>query len=144
MTPEEMNLAAHNLLSNEHSMSLIGSSSGSNFGSNNLVGTGGGHSSIAGAFGGSTSGPSSFSPMHQALGTLQSPPMPDNRLRRAATITTTNNKSQPSQTNNNNNLNRRSNDMAAFITRGNSLSTQQQNLQSPQKIIGDLSYSATS
>ncbi|KAM8715266.1 hypothetical protein ACLKA7_002335 [Drosophila subpalustris] len=56
MTPEEMNLAAHQILSNEHSMSLIGSSNGSLFGS----------SSIAGAFGGgSASGPSSFSPLHQ-------------------------------------------------------------------------------
>lgn len=133
MTPEEMNLAAHHLLSNEHSMGLIGSSSGSIFGSNSLVGTGGGHSIIVGAFGGSASGPSSFSPMHQASGTLQSPPMPDYRLRRAATITTTKNKSQPSQNNINNNLNRRSNDMAALISKRTSLSTQQQNLQSPKE-----------
>ncbi|XP_070139409.1 voltage-dependent calcium channel type D subunit alpha-1 isoform X3 [Drosophila kikkawai] len=111
MTPEEMNLAAHQILSNEHSLSLIGSSNGSIFGgsASGLVGAGGGGgSSIRNAFGGSGSGPASLSPQHQPYsGTLQSPPIPDNRLRRVATVTTANNnhKSQLSQ-NSLSNLNR--------------------------------------
>ncbi|XP_017859544.1 PREDICTED: voltage-dependent calcium channel type D subunit alpha-1 isoform X2 [Drosophila arizonae] len=136
MTPEEMNLAAHQILSNEHSLSLIGSSNGSIFGS--VGGAGGGSgggggggvgsSSIAGAFGGSGSGPSSFSP-REGSGTLQSPPIPDNRLRRVATITTTNNntKSQFSQNNNTNNLNSR--------TMSPTQQQQQQQL-SPQRNFG--------
>lgn len=144
MTPEEMNLAAHHLLSNEHSMSLIGSSNGSIFESNGLGGVGGGRSSISGAFGGSASGPSSFTPMHQASYTLQSPPIPDNRLRRVATITTTNNKSQPSQYN----LNSSNNDTATLISRRTSTPTQHQQLQklqSPHRHLrGTQSYSAAS
>ncbi|KAH8273691.1 hypothetical protein KR018_008850, partial [Drosophila ironensis] len=112
MTPEEMNLAAHQILSNEHSLSLIGSSNnGSIFGGSAsglggaAGGGGGGSSSIRNAFGGSGSGPSSLSPQHQPYsGTLQSPPIPDNRLRRVATVTTSNNnhKSQLGQNNLNN------------------------------------------
>ncbi|XP_033150716.1 LOW QUALITY PROTEIN: voltage-dependent calcium channel type D subunit alpha-1 [Drosophila busckii] len=102
MTPEEMNLAAHQILSNEHSLSIIGSSNGSIFGGGGAAALGG-SSSISGAFGGSASGPASFSPQHHNSGTLQSPPIPDNRLRRVATITTTNNnKSQFGQNNTNN------------------------------------------
>ncbi|KAH8395723.1 hypothetical protein KR222_011591, partial [Zaprionus bogoriensis] len=134
MTPEEMNLAAHQILSNEHSISLIGSSNGSIFGGagGGGVAAGGGSSSIAGAFGGSASGPSSFSPLHQGSGTLQSPPIPDNRLRRVATITTTNNtKSQSSQNNTNNNLNSRAN-AAAPMTSQRTISPTQQQLQQQQ------------
>ncbi|KAH8409975.1 hypothetical protein KR009_003411, partial [Drosophila setifemur] len=104
MTPEEMNLAAHQILSNEHSLSLIGSSNGSisaGLGGAGSGGLGGGVSSrIRNAFGGSGSGPSSLSPQHNSnSGTLQSPPIPDNRLRRVATVTTStnNHKSQLSQ-----------------------------------------------
>ncbi|KAH8273977.1 hypothetical protein KR044_006825, partial [Drosophila immigrans] len=143
MTPEEMNLAAHQILSNEHSMSLIGSSNGSIFGSpGGAIGGGmsGASSSIAGAFGGSASGPSSFSPLHQGSGTLQSPPIPDNRLRRVATITTTNNnKSQISQMNTNNNLNSRTNAASPTTSQTTNSPTQlqqhqqQQQQQTPQR-----------
>ncbi|XP_070132943.1 voltage-dependent calcium channel type D subunit alpha-1 isoform X5 [Drosophila bipectinata] len=112
MTPEEMNLAAHQILSNEHSLSLIGSSNGSIFGGSasglgGLSGGGGGSSNIRNAFGGSGSGPSSLSPQHQPYsGTLQSPPIPDNRLRRVATVTTSNNNHKsPNGQNRTNNLN---------------------------------------
>ncbi|XP_023163091.2 voltage-dependent calcium channel type D subunit alpha-1 isoform X7 [Drosophila hydei] len=130
MTPEEMNLAAHQILSNEHSMSLIGSSNGSIFGGAG-GGAGGGSSSIAGAFGGSASGPSSLSP-HEGSGTLQSPPIPDNRLRRVATITTTNNnnKSQFSQNNNTNNINSRT------MSPTQQQQQQQQQQLSPQRNLG--------
>lgn len=135
MTPEEMNLAAHHLLSNEHSISRIGSNSGSIFGSSSPGGAGGGgNNSISGAFGGSANGSSSFSPIHQGLGTIQSPPIPDNRLRRVATITTTNNnKSQPSQNKTNNNLNSRNNAAVTLTPQRNSTPTQQQQMQSPQR-----------
>ncbi|KAH8378094.1 hypothetical protein KR093_009147, partial [Drosophila rubida] len=136
MTPEEMNLAAHQILSNEHSMSLIGSSNGSIFGGpGGAIGGGmsGGSSSIAGAFGGSASGPSSFSPMHQGSGTLQSPPIPDNRLRRVATITTTNNnKSQFSQMNTNNNLNSRTTAASPTTSQTTNSPTQLQQQQQQQ------------
>lgn len=146
MTPEEMNLAAHHLLSNEHSISLIGSNSGSIFGSSSPGGAGGGgNNSISGAFGGSVNGSSSFSPMHQSLGTVQSPPIPDNRLRRVATITTTNNKSQPSQNNTNNNLNSRNNAAVTLNPLINNTPTQQQQMQSPQRnLVGIQGYPATS
>ncbi|XP_043070635.1 voltage-dependent calcium channel type D subunit alpha-1 isoform X2 [Drosophila grimshawi] len=134
MTPEEMNLAAHQILSNDHSLSLISSSNGSIFGGSAVGGGGGGggSSSIAGAFGGSASGPSSFSPQHQGSGTLQSPPIPDNRLRRVATVTTTNNtKSQFSQNNTNNNINSRNNAVMPTTSQRTISPTQQQ--QSPQR-----------
>lgn len=146
MTPEEMNLAAHHLLSNEHSISLIGSNSGSIFGSSSPGGAGGGgNNSISGAFAGSVNGSSSFSPMHQSLGTVQSPPIPDNRLRRVATITTSNNKSQSSQNNTNNNFNSRNNAAVTPTPQINSTPTQQQQIQSPQRnLVGIQSYSANS
>ncbi|EDW57606.2 uncharacterized protein Dvir_GJ18055 [Drosophila virilis] len=156
MTPEEMNWAAHQILSNEHSMSLLGSSNGSIFGgAGGAGGGGGGSSSIAGAFGGSASGPSSLSPMHQGSGTLQSPPIPDNRLRRVATISTTNNnKSQFSQNNNNtNNINSRTNAATPTTSQRNMSPTQQQQMelqlqkqqQSPEHNLGSgQGYPATS
>ncbi|XP_015033625.2 voltage-dependent calcium channel type D subunit alpha-1 isoform X1 [Drosophila willistoni] len=117
MTPEEMNLAAHQILSNEHSLSLIGSSNGSIFGD---AGAGGGGAILGG------SGPSSFS-----SGTLQSPPIPDNRLRRVATIQTTtanNHKSQISQNNTNNTRN-----LPTTSQNNISPTKQQQQQQSPQR-----------
>ncbi|XP_017056513.2 voltage-dependent calcium channel type D subunit alpha-1 isoform X1 [Drosophila ficusphila] len=149
MTPEEMNLAAHQILSNEHSLSLIGSSNGSIFGgsASGLGGAGGGggglggSSSIRNAFGGSGSGPSSLSPQHQPYsGTLNSPPIPDNRLRRVATITTTNNnnKSQLSQ-NNSSSLNSRAN---ANSQMNMSPNAQQMQQQSPQRSQGNQNFSS--
>ncbi|XP_026834081.1 voltage-dependent calcium channel type D subunit alpha-1 isoform X2 [Drosophila erecta] len=150
MTPEEMNLAAHQILSNEHSLSLIGSSNGSIFGGSagGLGGAGsggmgglGGSSSIRNAFGGSGSGPSSLSPQHQPYsGTLNSPPIPDNRLRRVATITTTNNnnKSQVSQ-NNASSLNVRANANSQMNMSPTAQPVQQQ---SPQRGQGNQTYSS--
>ncbi|XP_034128371.1 voltage-dependent calcium channel type D subunit alpha-1 isoform X8 [Drosophila guanche] len=138
MTPEEMNLAAHQILSNDHSLSLIGSSTGSIFGGSASgaagVGGGGGSSSIRNAFGGSGSGPSSLSPQHQQYsGTLQSPPIPDNRLRRVATITTTNNnKQQLGQNPNNLTTNSQTNMSAA----------NQQQQKSPQRGPGNQNFSS--
>ncbi|XP_070075567.1 voltage-dependent calcium channel type D subunit alpha-1 isoform X1 [Drosophila takahashii] len=148
MTPEEMNLAAHQILSNEHSLSLIGSSNGSIFGgSAGGVGGGaggglGGSSSIRNAFGGSGSGPSSLSPQHQPYsGTLNSPPIPDNRLRRVATVTATNNnnKSQLSQ-NNSSSLNGRAN--VNSQTNQMSPNAQQMQQQSPQRGQGNQTFSS--
>jgi len=150
MTPEEMNLAAHQILSNEHSLSLIGSSNGSIFGgsASGLVGAGGGMgggSSIRNAFGGSGSGPSSLSPQHQPYsGTLNSPPIPDNRLRRVATVTTTNNnnKSQLSQ-NNSSSLNGRANANSQMNQMNQmSPSAQQMQQQSPQRGQGNQTFSS--
>ncbi|XP_037711486.1 voltage-dependent calcium channel type D subunit alpha-1 isoform X4 [Drosophila subpulchrella] len=150
MTPEEMNLAAHQILSNEHSLSLIGSSNGSIFGgsASGLVGAGGGMgggSSIRNAFGGSGSGPSSLSPQHQPYsGTLNSPPIPDNRLRRVATVTTTNNnnKSQLSQ-NNSSSLNGRANANSQMNQMNQmSPSAQQMQQQSPQRGQGNQAFSS--
>ncbi|XP_043950491.1 voltage-dependent calcium channel type D subunit alpha-1 isoform X1 [Drosophila biarmipes] len=146
MTPEEMNLAAHQILSNEHSLSLIGSSNGSIFGgSASGLGGGGGGSSIRNAFGGSGSGPSSLSPQHQPYsGTLNSPPIPDNRLRRVATVTTTNNnhKSQLSQ-NNSSSLNSRANANSQMNQRNQmSPSAQQVQQQSPQRGQGNQTFSS--
>lgn len=150
MTPEEMNLAAHQILSNEHSLSLIGSSNGSIFGGSagGLGGAGsggvgglGGSSSIRNAFGGSGSGPSSLSPQHQPYsGTLNSPPIPDNRLRRVATVTTTNNnnKSQVSQ-NNSNSLNVRANANSQMNMSPTGQPVQQQ---SPLRGQGNQTYSS--